>query len=322
MRDNYFEKTLTEGPSKEGKGWYRGPCPLLLNGVGRQNSTFHMAMASRIVGMDLTPHMFRRLHCTVLAHHQDERVSSAQPQVCGQSASIFEAFYNLNSKSDAQTMMNIISDLSSSAAESIPLDERLKIESQQRLDEELERIRAIGEEARNTEEVIDTQSFRNPIMKNQLIALLTLGTRLDKELIVSHPSFKDSDRSVLEARRHTKEDWKKHVARLATKTTEEGEELRGVLLDIFKGRESATKHKWSLRETMEKRIADAKSKDKYDPQLSDPLWILLDSVFSSVASKLRNDQTVVDYKNCNCNKLDLPSPCVHCKAPLCDRCSR
>ena len=122
----------------------------------------------------------------------------------------------------------------------------------------------------------------------------------------------------------TRDAWKKHLVRLASRATMEGEELREVLVSIFRGREELVRHKWSVAETMEERVANAKEKDKDEPHLSDPVWVLLDSLFSSVASKLRNSGVTkagsMDYEKCMCKTSN--SKCIHCQEPICKRCSR
>ena len=282
-----------------------------------------------VMGLEVRGHMFRHLFCTFLARHQDEKVRAAQPQVCGQSASIFQEYYNLSTRSDAQTSMTLILEWSSASSESVPLSNRLEAEGQKRLMEEKARRREIEEEVRNREETIDNHSFRNPIMRGHLTSLLTSLTRLDKDFVVSHPHFPDTDRIVLGASRLTKEEWKKKLARLASMDSGEGEDVRNILLQIFRGREEPTRHKWSIRESMEMRLANARGKDKCDPQLEDPVWVLMDSIFASVGTKLKSeggkskgDFAVADYQSCQCHDSRPNFACLHCKSNLCDRCSR
>ena len=326
IRDKYFTALKRgKGDAKGGESWFKGSCAFLLNGVGNQNDTFHMRLAKEIVGKYVTPHMFRRLFCTVLAYNQDQKVSKAQPQMCGQSASVFEEYYNLNTKSDAQALMGIISSFSSNIlSEPSQMDDRLVQEAEERAEEEEIRLRQINEDIMSTEEQIDTHSFKNPIMKAQLASVLTFGTRMDKDLIVSHPGFDETAREALGGSRMTRDAWKKHLVRLASRATMEGEELREVLVSIFRGREELVRHKWSVAETMEERVANAKEKDKDEPHLSDPVWVLLDSLFSSVASKLRNSGVTkagsMDYEKCMCKTSN--SKCIHCQEPICKRCSR
>ena len=118
IRDRYLQHNFRNGPSgKESESWFKGTCPLLLNGAGNKNSAFLMRMASRIMGIRVNAHMFRHLFCTFLANAQNEQIRAAQPQVCGQSASTFQAFYNMNTRSDAQASMLLISEWNSAAAQ-------------------------------------------------------------------------------------------------------------------------------------------------------------------------------------------------------------
>ena len=80
---------------------------------------------------------------------------------------------------------------------------------------------------------------------------------------------------------------------------------------------------------MEVRLANAEEKDKHDPYLKDPIWMLMDSIFVSVGSKLKSeggkdkqDLEVADYTTCQCHEKRPPFTCLHCKSPICDRCSR
>ena len=330
VRDRYFQQNFKKGPSgKEPEDWFKGTCPLLLNGSGGRIKSLSMTMASRTMGLPVRGHMFRHLFCTFLARHQDEKVRAAQPQVCGQSPSIFQEYYNLNTRSDAQISMTLILNWSSASSDSVPLSNRLEAEGQKRLMEEKQRRREIEEEVKNREEHFENHSFRNPILKTQLTSLLTSVTRIDKDFIVSHPHFSDTERLVLGASRVTKEEWKKKLTRLASMDTTEGEAVRNILLQIFRGREEPTRHKWSIRETMETRLANAREKDKSEPQLEDPLWVLMDSIFVSVGTKLKNeggkskvDLPVADYQTCQCHENRPTFTCLHCKGDLCDRCSR
>ena len=210
-----------------------------------------------------------------------------------------------------------------------PVNVRLELESQRRLEEERQRRREIEDEVRNREETIDNHSFKNPILKTHLTTLLTALTRMDIDFIASHPYFQEGERAILGITRLTMEVWKKKLARLASADTSEGEEVRQILVQIFRGRDEPTRHKWSVRETMEVRLANARGKGKDDKNLSNPIWVLIDSIFTSIRSKLmsqggkeKESLDVADYKECRCHEVGPNYTCFRCKERLCDRCAR
>ena len=327
IRDRYFSCILPKGPTgKESTDWFKGHCPLLLNSAGKQNNAFTMSMASRIMEMDVTPHMFRKLFCTFLAHHKDEAVRGAQSQVCGQSTSIFQQYYNLNKRKDAQTLVQLCQNWPSD--NEVPSDSSNKWdeENQQRLLEELKRIEDLEEEVDQVRELIDTHSFKNPIMKEHLSMMLKIATRIDRDIIASHPNFELNGKEFLDIVRLTQEPWKKRFLKLAMQDSTTGQNMRHLLHEIFRGREEPTRHKWSVVETMVERQENAKAKGKHEPQLWDPLWVLLDTIFSSVTAKLKNLKSSSSedplYKECTCDTLPNTFACVHCKKPICNRCCR
>ena len=334
LRDRFFSTYVRNGPSgNEQEDWYKGTCRLFLNSTGRSNNFFSMAMASRVMEMQVTAHMFRKHYCTFLAHHQDESVRAAQPQVCGQSTSIFQQYYNLNTRKDAQTLVQILQQWRS-PEESVN-DEQREAENRMRLEAEIERVNRIDEEIEQTEELIDTQSFKHPIMKAQLALLLKLATRIDKDIIVSHPQFSEVHREALGVAKATPEVWKRKLIKLAMLDIDGAESLRKLLLDIFNGRDDPIKHKWSVRESMFERRENAKQRGKCDDTLEDPLWVLLDTLLSSLRSKLKpptstkkKQQTMqqtpdsLEYNTCVCQNLGPPFECIHCNMPVCNRCCR
>ena len=271
--------------------------------------------------------MFRKHFCTFLAHHTMEAVRTAQPQVCGHSSSVFQQYYDLNTKRDAQTLIQTIQHWHSVGDTPSQTDEQAK-ECQRRVDLEKERIDEINKEVEEQEDPLDTHSFKNPILKSDLSLLLKTTTRIRVDMITSHPGYDDASRTILGDERMTKEIWKKHFLKVALQDSPNGERLREVLLHIFKGRSEPTRHKWSLRESMVERQANARKKGKVDEQLKDPLWILLDTIFTSVASKLKiasksvSSSGIKDLEQCLCTKLPSSFNCIHCDRPVCDRCSR
>lgn len=326
IRDRYFSCVLKNGPTgKQPSDWYKGHCPLLLNSAGKQNNAFTMSMASRIMEMDVTPHMFRKLFCTFLAHHGEESVRSAQPQLCGHSTSTYQQYYNLNKRRDAQALIQLLQNWRND--NELPSDSNNKWdeENQQRLLEELKRIEDHEEEVNQVKEVIDTHSFKNPIMKEHLSMLLKIATRMDMDILASHPNFELNGKEFLGVARLTQEPWKKRFVKLAMLDSTTGESLRQLLLEIFKGREEPSRHKWSVLETMVERQQNAKAKGKHEPQLWDPLWVLLDTVFSSVSAKLKSISSTSEdllFKECTCETLPKTLACIHCKKPVCNRCCR
>ena len=125
--------------------------------------------------------------------------------------------------------------------------------------------------------------------------------------------------------RLTQEPWKKLFVKLAMQDSTTGESLRQLLIEIFKGRDEPSRHKWSVVETMLERQENAKAKGKQEPQLWDPLWVLLDTIFSSVSAKLKNVSSTSEdllYKECTCETLPKTLACIHCKKPVCNRCCR
>ena len=330
IRDRYFSSGLKNGPSgEEPDNWYLGLCPLLLNSAGKQDKQFSMTMASRIMEMDVTPHMFRRHFCTFLAHHDMQSVRSAQPRVCGHSTSVFEEYYDLNTKRDAQALMQTIQNWHSAGDTSSQSDEQAK-ECQKRVDMEKERIQEVNKQVELLEEPLDNHSHKNPILKNDLTLLLKTAIRMKVDVITSHPVYDEGSRTSLGDPRMSKEVWKRQFLKLALQDSSNGELMRKVLLHIFEGRPELTRHKWSLRESMMKRQADASKRGKVDQHLKDPLWILLDSINTSITSKLKIANKAISsgtwtsgqLDQCLCDKLPSTFNCIHCDQPVCDRCSR
>ena len=334
LRDRYFSAHVKNGPSgKEELNWYKGTCYLFLNSMGKPNNFFSMSLASRIMELQVTAHMFRKHFCTFLAHHQDESVRAAQPQVCGQSTSIFQQYYNLNTRRDAQTLVQMCQQWGSTV-DSVT-DEQRVAESQRRLAEEIERVSSVNEEIEQTEESIDTHSFKHPIMRSHMALLLKLAPRIDRDIIVSHPQFNQTHREALGVARAAPEEWKKKLIKLAMKDIAGAESLRTLLLDIFNGRDDPIKHKWSVRESMFRRREDAKEKGKSDDLLEDPLWVLLDTLLSALRSKVKTCDSnkkkqlpqyqsadSLEYDICVCQNLDESFKCIHCLLPVCNRCCR
>ena len=195
------------------------------------------------------------------------------------------------------------------------------------VDLEKERIDEINKEVEEQEDPLDTHSFKNPILKSDLSLLLKTTTRIRVDMITSHPGYDDASRTILGDERMTKEIWKKHFLKVALQDSPNGERLREVLLHIFKGRSEPTRHKWSLRESMMERQANARKRGQVDEQLKDPLWILLDTISTSLASKLKIAAKSISAGNnnleqCLCAKLPSSFNCIHCDRPVCDRCSR
>ena len=326
IRDNYFSCVLKNGPTgNQPSDWFKGNCPLLLNSAGKPNNAFTMSMASRVMQMDVTPHMFRKLFCTFLAHHEEESVRSAQSQVCGQSTSIFQQYYNLNKKRDAQTLIQLLQSWRTDPDVPSDSNSNWDEENQQRLLEEVKRLEEYEEEVNQVEDVIDTHSFKNPIMKAQLYLLLKIATRMDLNITVSHPNFDSNIKDFVGVVRLTKETWKMRFLKLAMRDSTNGETLRQLLLEIFKGREEPTRHKWSVMESMMTRQQSAKGKGKEEPQLWDSLWVLVDTIFSSVSAKVKAVSSISEdilYRECSCESLPKTLACIHCKKPVCNRCCR
>ena len=80
---------------------------------------------------------------------------------------------------------------------------------------------------------------------------------------------------------------------------------------------------------------DTKEKGKSDDLLEDPLWVLLDTLLSSLRSKLKTpdknkkkqlsqDVTAqsLEYNICVCKNLNESFNCIHCLLPVCNRCCR
>ena len=327
IRDRYFSVVMRNGPSgEEPENWFMGLCPLLLNSAGKPNNQFSMSTASRIMRMEVSPHMFRKHFCTFLAHHKMEAVRAAQPQVCGHSTSVFQQYYDLNTKRDAQGLIQTIQNWHSVGETPSQTDEQAK-ECQKRVDMEKQRIREVNKEVEQQEEPIDTHSFKTPILKADLALLLKTAARMKLDMITSHPGYEEASRAILGDQRMSKEIWKRHLLKVAMQDSPNGQLLREVLVQIFNGRPELTKHKWSLRESMMERQANARKKGKVDEQLKDPLWILLDTIFTSVGSKLKIATKAIssgtnDLEQCLCSKLPSTFNCIHCSHPVCDRCSR
>ena len=330
IRDRYFSSVLKNGPSgEEPENWYLGLCPLLLNSAGKQDKQFSMTMASKIMEMDVTPHMFRRLFCTFLAHHDMKAVRTAQPQVCGHSASVFLEYYDLNTKRDGQNLMQTTYNWHSVGDTSSQSDEHAK-ECQKRVNMEKERIQEVNKQVEQLEEPLDNHSHKNPILKSDLTLLLKTAIRMRVDVITSHPAYDEGCRTSLGDPRMSREVWKKQFLKLALKDSSNGELMREVLLHIFEGRPEPIRHKWSLRESMMKRQADASKKGKVPQHLKDPIWILLDSINTSITSKLKMANKAISsgtwtsgqLDSCLCAKLPSTFNCIHCDQPVCDRCSR
>ena len=326
IRDRYFSCVLKNGPSgKEPSDWYMGCCPLLLNSAGKPNNAFTMSMASRVIGMDVTPHMFRKLFCTFLAHNGEESVRAAQPQVCGQSTSVFQQYYNLNRRRDAQNLIQILRSWRNNDEVESDTNNDWDRENQQRLMHELDRIESVEEEIDQVEETFDTHSFKNPITRTNFVALFNIATRMDKDIIASHPNFGSRRQDFIGVGRLTQEPWKKRLAKLSMQNSTNGDRLLQILLEIFQGREDVNRHKWSVVETMIERQQSSQERGKNEPQLWDPLWVLLETIFSSLTAKLKNVPTSTEQQEdqgCTCLSLPKNFTCIHCKKPVCDFCTR
>ena len=194
-------------------------------------------------------------------------------------------------------------------------DEQRVAENHRRLAVEIDRVRSVNEEIEQTEESIDNHSFRHPIMRSHMALFLKLASRIDRDIIVSHPEFNRSHSEALGVSRETPEQWKKKVIKLAMQDIPGCDSLRTLLLDIWNGRDDPLKHKWSVRESMFRRREDAKERGKSDEFLEDPLWVLSDTVLSSLRSKLKTKESnkknqltqrtgeSLEYDICGCNNL-------------------
>ena len=99
-----------------------------------------MSMASAQMEVEVNPHMFRKLYCTYLAHHQDPEVRKAHPRVAGHSTEVFEQFYNLNAMERAQCLMQIIVESSRVGRGATEESSVMREESQQRVLDEEDRL--------------------------------------------------------------------------------------------------------------------------------------------------------------------------------------
>ena len=244
--------------------------------------------------------------------------------MCGHSPSTFQQYYDLNTKRDAQALIQTIQNWHSVGDNPSQTDDQA-MECQRRVDMEKERIQEVNREVERLQEPLDNHSFKNPILKSDLALLLKTAHRMRLDAITSHPGYDQVKRAVLGDQRMSKEVWKRQFLKLALQDSQNGEILRKILLQIFKGRPELTRHKWSLRESMMERQANAKKKGKDEQQLKDPLWILLDTIYTSVSFKLKIASKATssqDLGTCLCANLPSSFNCIHCVRPVCDRCSR
>ena len=159
---------------------------------------------------------------------------------------------------------------------------------------------------------------------DRLSLLLKTALRMKLDMITPHLEYDDVNRVFIGVQRMTKEIQKKQFLKVALQDSPNDERLREVLLQIFKGRPELTRHKWSLRESMTERQANARKRGKVDKNLKDPLWILLDTIFQSTGSKLRIATKSIssgskDLEQCVCAKLPSCFNCIHCDRPVFDR---
>ena len=279
--------------------------------------------------MKVSPHMFRKLYCTFLARNQEKGVREAQAKVCGHSTSVFQEYYDMNTKRDAQSLMQKIQNLQQ-CEEVVNQSDELAQASQERLNEEVERVRKINERVEQTEEDVDNHSFYHPILKEHLNSLLKTGTRMQLTFVTSHPDFNCVKRDSVGDTRLSREGWIREIAILASRDSTSGQDLRDVLVNIFRGRDELEKHKWSLRESLAERQSRAKSRGHVDPRvhLNDPLWTLLDTIHRSVRSKLiisAGKGGENDFDRCICLDPAFVAAafnCIHCDKPVCNRCCR
>ena len=148
---------------------------------------------------------------------------------------------------------------------------------------------------------------------------------MDKDIIASHPNFGSRRQDFIGVGRLTQEPWKKRLAKLSMQNSTNGDRLRQILLEIFQGREDVNRHKWSVVETMIERQQSSQERGKNEPQLWDPLWVLLETIFSSLTAKLKNVPTSTEQQEdqgCTCLSLPKNFTCIHCKKPVCDFCTR
>ena len=330
MHDRYFSSVMKNGPSgAEGENWFKGHSPLLLNRVGKPKTQFTMTLASKIAGEKVWPHLFRKLYCTFLARHQEKVVRDAQSRVCGHSSPVFQEFYDMNTRKDAQYLIQKVmmfhGDVGELSQSQKSDSEVLQSSSQDRVNEEVERVRKINEKVLDIEEDVDNHNFYQPILKEHLKMLLTTATRMKLDFLTSHPDFDSTARDKVGDTRLSKEEWMRKLAAMASQDTPRGESLRNTLARIFRGREELERHKWSVRESMTERRAKAVEKGNWNPHLEDPLWTLLDTLMRSIKSKLTiaAGRGIGEYfDRCICDKVPISAVCVHCQKPLCDRCCR
>ena len=325
VRNRHFASVMKNGPSgTEGEDWFKGHCPVLLSRAGKKKTAFTMTLASKVAGQKVTPHMFRKLYCTYLARHQERAVRDAQSRVCGHSTPVYQEFYDMGTRKDAQYLIQKVMSLQSEErSEQEP--EAMQDSSQERVDEELERMRKINEKVLEQEEDVDNHNFYQPILKEHLKALVTAGTRMRLSFLTSHPDFDAQARDMVGDKRLSKEEWMRKLAAISCQDTPAGHTLRKILVDIFKGREDLQRHKWSVRESMAVRQAKAKERRNLDSHLEDPLWTLLDTLYRSIKSKLviaAGRGLGGNFGQCLCQELSSSAVCIHCQKAVCDRCCR
>ena len=327
IRQRYLDAFVKNGPSgAEKEGWYKGHTPVLLNSAGKATPSFVMTLASKIAGIKVSPHMFRSFYCTYLARNMEKRVRDAQAKVCGHSSSVFEEFYDLGTRHDAQLLTQITQNLHQ-GEEVITQSETQARASQERLNDELQRVRDINEKIQKAPEEVDNHSLRNPILKEHLIDLVRIGCRLKVSFVTSHGNFSAAKRDSVGDVKLSKEQWMKEVAVMASTDSPLGQEMRQVLLEIFNGRDEVTKHKWSVRESIEERQSRAKGRGgTIDPHLSDPLYTLLSTIHVAINSRLNQaagkKSIENDFDRCTCQDLPAAFNCVECQTPVCNRCCR
>ena len=240
VRDAYFLNLLPDTERNEGK-WYQGTCPLFLNSLGKTRTTFTMSMASAQMEVEVNPHMFRKLYCTYLAHHQDPEVRKAHPRVAGHSTEVFEQFYNLNAMERAQCLMQIIVERSRVGRGATEENSVMGEESQQRVLDEEDRLAFIDAETSLVEEPIDNQSFSQPVNKLQLASLLETALKLNPDIIVGNPGIKREIQESLHVKKMTRKRWINEMVQISVNDSPEGQLVREKLLDMFRGRESPTR---------------------------------------------------------------------------------
>ena len=85
------------------------------------------------------------------------------------------------------------------------------------------------------------------------------------------------------------------------------------------------RHMWSIRETMKKKIENARENNITEEGLEDALHVLISTIYISLFSKLKTimkKTNTEDFIKCKCHIAGKLLKCTICKQKVCDYCAR